>query len=188
VDAAGNVSPPSGTLTATTASGPAVVTFAPTADATIDGSNPTANLGTTNRITVDTSPANDFLLRFDITGTGAGTACPTITGAKLRLTVGTNTSDNSDRGGELRGAANTPWSESTVTWNTAPAANTGPPVATITTPVALGATYLVDVSPLVTGNGTVTIRATGISTDGARYYSKDGNPPSVAPQLQLSCG
>jgi hypothetical protein len=75
-----------------------------------------------------------------------------------------------------------------VTWNTAPAANVGVPVASITTPVALGTAYLVNVAPLVTGNGTITIRASGNSSDGARYYSRNGNPTSLAPQLQLTCG
>jgi hypothetical protein len=67
-----------------------------------------------------------------------------------------------------------------VTWDTARAAS-GTPVAAITTPVALNTAYLVDVAPLATGNGTFTIRASGNRSDGARYYSRNGNPPSVAP-------
>ena len=74
-----------------------------------------------------------------------------------------------------------------MTWNTAPAASSTP-VAAITTPVALNTAYLVDVTPLVAGNGTFTIRASGNSSDGARYYSRNGNPAGVAPQLQLTCG
>jgi hypothetical protein len=163
------------------------LTFAASADATIDASNPAVNYGGGSRITVDGSPVNDMLLKFTVSGTGSGTSCPTITAAKLRLTVGTTSNDNSITGGDFRGAANT-WTETGVTWNNAPAANAGAPVAGITTPVALGTAYLVDVTPLVTGNGTMTIRASGNSTDGARYYSRDGNPASVAPQLQLTCG
>ena len=164
------------------------MTFAPSDDATIDASNPTGNYGTNSRITVDGSPVNDMLLKFTVTGTGPGTSCPTITAAKLRLTVGTTSNDDSITGGDFRGAVNSNWSESSVTWNSAPAANAGAPLASITTPVALGTTYLVDVTPLVTGNGTVTIRASGNSSDGARYDSRNGNPTSVAPQLQLKCG
>ena len=99
-----------------------------------------------------------------------------------------NTSnDNSNMGGVFRGAANSSWAEGTVTWNTAPAASS-PPVAAITTPVVLNTAYLVDVTPLVGGNGTFTIRASGNSSDGARYYSRNDNPASVAPQLQITCG
>ncbi|HTE60846.1 MAG TPA: hypothetical protein VK631_10885, partial [Solirubrobacteraceae bacterium] len=51
----------------------------------------------------------------------------------------------------------------------------------------LNTAYLVDVRPIITGNGTYTIRVTGNSSDGARYYSKDGNAATVAPQLQVTC-
>jgi hypothetical protein len=188
VDAAGNSSAQSSAVTATTSSSGGTLTFAASDDATIDASNPNTTYGTNSRITVDNSPVNDLLLKFNVTGTGPGTSCPTIAAAKLRLTVGTTSYDDSITGGDFRGAANSTWSETTVTWNTAPAANAGVPVASITTPVALGTAYLVDVTPLVTGNGTITIRASGNSSDGARYYSRNGNPASVAPQLQLTCG
>jgi peptidoglycan/xylan/chitin deacetylase (PgdA/CDA1 family) len=167
-------------------SGP-MLTFAPSDDATINAAQPTTNAGTSSRITVDTSPVNDLLLKFTVNGTGAGTGCPSITAAKLRLTVGNTSNDNSNMGGVFRGAANSNWAEGTVTWNTAPAAS-GTPVAAITTPVALNTAYLVDVTPLVAGNGTFTIRASGNSDDAARYYSRNGNPASVAPQLQITCG
>lgn len=186
-DATGNTSAASATTATTPPSGGGVLTFPPSDDATIDAANPTVNAGTSGRITVDTSPVNDLLLKFTVSGTGAGTSCPSITAAKLRLTVGNTSNDNSNMGGVFRGAANSSWAEGTVTWNTAPAASS-PPVAAITTPVALNTAYLVDVTPLVGGNGTFTIRASGNSSDGARYYSRNGNPASVAPQLQITCG
>ncbi|MEN3311979.1 MAG: hypothetical protein V7645_1308, partial [Actinomycetota bacterium] len=96
--------------------------------------------------------------------------------------------DNSGKGGDFRAAVNSNWSQGTVTWNTAPAAAAGAPAASIATPVALNTAYLVDVKPIITGDGTFTIRVTGNTTDGARYYSKDGNPATVAPQLQMTCG
>ena len=187
-DAAGNKSTRNSVVVTTPAGAAGPLTFAPTDDATIDSSTPTAALGTTSRITVDSSPSNDFLLKFTVSGTGAGTTCPAITGAKLRLTVGNTTNDNSPAGGDFRGAVDSNWTEGTVTWNTAPAAMTGLPIASITTPVALSTAYLVDVSALVTGNSTFTIRATGNNADGARYYSRNGNAATLAPQLQVSCG
>ena len=144
--------------------------------------------GTASRITVDSSPVNDFLVKFTVAGTGSGTSCPTIAAAKLRLTVGNTTNDNSDKGGNFRAAVNSNWSEASVTWNTAPAAVAGGPVASITTPVALSTAYFVDATSLITGNGPITIRASGNSTDGARYYSRNGNAATLAPELQLTCG
>jgi hypothetical protein len=129
-----------------------------------------------------------MLLKFTVIGTGPGTTCAGISSAKLRLTVGNSTSDNSTMGGVFSAAAATPsWSESTVTYDTAPAA-VGAPVASITTPVALSTAYLVDVTPIITGDGTFTIRATGNSSDGARYYSRNGNAATLAPELQITCG
>jgi hypothetical protein len=162
--------------------------FSPTDDATIDAGLPTTNFGSDPRVTADADPQRDFLLKFTIAGTGSGTSCPTVSGAKLRLTVGGTANDNADKGGEFRAAVSSSWSESSVTWNTAPAAAAGAPVAAISSTVSLNTTYVIDVSPLVTGNGTITIRAHGNSTDGVRYFSKDGNPAGVAPQLQVQCG
>jgi len=189
VDAAGHMSAPSGALSVTTspASSSATLTFPATDDATIDAANPTRNLGATSRITVDSSPVNDMLLKFAITGTGSGTSCPTIASAKLRLTVGNTTSDNAPSGGDFRAAVSSAWSESTVTYNNAPAA-AGPPAASITTPVALGRAYIVDITTLVNANGPLTIRAAGRSSDGARYYSRNTNPANLAPELQITCG
>jgi hypothetical protein len=173
---------PASVTTPAAAPPPATLTFAPTDDATIDQAAPTTNLGATNRVTVDSSPVNDILLRFTVTG------CASVTAAKLRMTVGGTSADNSAKGGDFRAAVSSNWSQGTVTWNTAPAAAAGAPVASIVTPVALNTAYLVDVTPIITGNGTFTIRVTGNSTDGARYYSKDGNAATVAPQLQVACG
>jgi hypothetical protein len=106
----------------------------------------------------------------------------------LRLTVGSTTNDNSPKGGDFRAAVDSNWTESAVTFNNAPAAAPGAPIASLATPVALGTAYLVDVTPAITSNGTFTIRASGTSTDGARYYSRNGNLPTLAPELQLTCG
>jgi hypothetical protein len=46
----------------------------------------------------------------------------------------------------------------------------------------------VNVTPLVTGNGTVTIRASGNSSDGTRYYSRNGNPASLASNCSSPAG
>jgi chitodextrinase len=188
LDAAGNESVKSTVAVTTPAAGGGTLTFAPSDDATIDASLPSSSFGTANRLVLDSSPVNDALLKFTVSGTGSGTSCPTISAAKLRLTVGNTTNDNSNRGGDFRAAVNSNWSESSVTWNNAPAAAAGPPVSSITTPVALGTAYEADVTPIITGNGTYTIRASNTSSDGVRYYSRNGNAANLAPQLLVTCG
>lgn len=180
LDAAGNESPvATAPVTTPPASGGATLTFAPTDDATVDASQPTVNLGAASRVTVDASPVNDALLKFTV----SGTAGCTVGSAALRLTVGSSTNDASPYGGDVYGTTNA-WSQSTVTWSTAPVAATAR-VASLSAPVALGTSYLVDVTPLVTGDGTVSLLLTSPSSDGARYYSREGGTSAQAPQLQV---
>ena len=68
--------------------------------------------------------------------------------ATLRLYV----SDAGSVGGEFARVADTSWSESAMTWNTRPAAD-ATPFATLG-PVTSATWYDVDVSALVTGDGT----------------------------------
>jgi hypothetical protein len=156
------------------------LTFAPTDDATIDQSQPTVSFGSATRLTVDSSPVNNVLLKFTVAGTNG---CP-IASAKLRVTVGSATDDKSVHGGEFFAAANTTWSQGSVNWNNAPA-TTGAQLASLGA-VAVNTSYLVDVTPAVSGDGTVTIRASSTNADGARYYSKEGSA-TQAPQLQVTC-
>ena len=181
LDAAGNESSKA-TVSVTTpgGGGGGPLLFTPTDDATVDSSQPMINFGTATRLTVDNSPVNYSLLKFNVTGT-AGCA---INSAKLRLTIGSATNDNSAYGGDLYGTSNT-WTESTVTWNTAPAA--GAKVSSVSTAVALNTTYLFDVTPLVTGDGVISVLIKSTNADGARYYSKESGTAAQAPQLQVAC-
>ncbi|MDT4910836.1 MAG: acid phosphatase type 7, partial [Pseudonocardiales bacterium] len=182
VDAAGNESSKASvSVTTPGGGGSGPLAFAPTDDATVDASQPTVNFGTASRLTVDNSPVNYSLLKFNVTGT-AGCA---ISSVKLRLTVGSTTNDNSPYGGDLYGTSNT-WSESNVTFNTAPAA-VGSKVSSVASAVALNTTYLFDAAPLVTGDGSIGMLIKSTSSDGARYYSKESGTATQAPQLQIGC-
>ena len=94
------------------------------------------------------------------------------------------TDDKSVHGGEFFAGANSTWSESSVNWNTAPP-TAGAQLASLGA-VDLNTSYLVDVTPAVSGDGIVTIRASSTNSDGARYYSKEGSA-TQAPQLQVTC-
>jgi hypothetical protein len=182
VDAAGNESPRASATVSTPSAG-GTLTFTPTDDATVDSSQPAVNLGTNSRLTVDNSPINYSLLKFTVAGTGG---CP-ITAAKLQLTVGNGTDDKSPYGGDVYGTTTSTWTQSSVTWNTAPVAG-ATKVGSVPTAVSLSTSYLFDVTPLVTGDGTVSMLIKSTSSDGARYYSKEAGTPSQAPQLQVTCG
>jgi hypothetical protein len=99
--------------------------------------------------------------------------------AKLQQTVGSNTDDKSVHCGDVYGVPSNSWNESSVSWKTAPAAGTK--VGSVTTAVALHTSYQFDVKPLITGNGTVSMMVKGISSDGARYYSKEGGTAAQDP-------
>jgi chitodextrinase len=182
IDAAGNESQRASASVTTPGGGTGTtLAFPVTDDATISQASPATNYGTATRLTADHSPVNDFLVKFNVSGTAG---CP-ITGARLRLTVGSTTDDNSVHGGDFFGVAPGAWSQGTVTWNTAPAPSGGA-VASLGS-VAVNTAYLVNVTPLVTGDGVVTIRISSTSSDGARYFSSEGST-TQAPQLQVTCG
>ena len=182
IDAAGNESQKASVSVTTPGGGTGTaLTFPVTDDATISQASPATNYGSASRLVADHSPVNDFLVKFDV----ADTAGCQITDARLRLTVGNATDDNSAHGGDVFGVAPTAWSQGSVTWNNAPAP-VGSRVASLGA-VALNTTYLVNVTPLVTGDGMVTIRVSSTSSDGVRYFSREGST-TQAPQLQVTCG
>lgn len=64
------------------------------------------------------------------------------------------------------------WSENGVTWNTAPMADTAA-FASLGA-VASGHWYEVDITPLITGDGTYSLRIQSTSSNGAGYFSREG--------------
>ena len=138
-------------------------TFNPAADAFVRSDRATSNFGTASKLTVDGSPAHNILLRFTVSGVGANT----VTSAKLRL-FNTN---KSAKGGDFYRVADNTWTESTVTWNTAPAADPTP-FASLGS-VVINTWYEVNLS-FVTGDGTYSLRVKSTSSDGADYSSREG--------------
>ena len=159
------------------------VTVGPVGDAQVQSSSPTSSYGgaTTFRLR-GASPTYNGYLKFDVAGVTG-----TVQSAKLRLFV----TDRSVDGGHLYEVSNnflgtsTPWTESALTWNNAPA-------IAGTELQSVGATTLntwveLDVSSVVTGNGTYSFGLTSPSTDSEYYSSKEGaNPPQLV--LTLSSG
>jgi acid phosphatase type 7 len=179
VDAAGNVSVRSNSVTVTTpgGSGPKTFSFGAAGDATIDATAPAANAGTDTKLVVDKSPVNDFVVKFTVATTG----CTAVTGATLRLTDKAN---GSVKGGDVY-EGETGWSEGTVTYATAPAP--GKLLASLG-PVSSGGTYTLDVTAGVsTLDGDVAFRVSSTSDDGAHYYSREAGTSAQKPQLTVVC-
>ena len=177
-----NVSGESNVASVTTPSGGGggtTFTFAPSDDAYVDQVQSTTNFGGGTRIVTDNSPVENALLKFNV-----ATGSCNITRATLALTVGTSTDDGSPVGGALHTTVGTSWSEGSVTWANAPAANAAT-IASLGT-VTLGTTYTLDITSAVTGDGALSLRLTSTSGDGARYFSKEGST-TQRPKLTITC-
>jgi chitodextrinase len=175
-DAAGNISPASNTATVTTPAGgtPTTVTFAPDADVYADQLNPTTNFGTAVKVVSDNSPVREGYFRFTVSGlTGA------VQSATLRLWV----TDGTAYGPAVYGVADTTWSETGLTWNNKPAHGASPTDNKGAISTSVWVEY--NVTPLVTGNGSVSFALIADSTDGLDVFSREGTQP---PQLVVTVG
>jgi hypothetical protein len=157
------------------------VTLTPQGDATISSVSASTNYGSATTLSVDKDgPIQDYLLRFAI----PSTCSPT--GGSLSLTVAGGTNNISAHGGDFYASPDNGWTESSVTWSTAPAA-TGTPVSLGA--VALKAKATVNISSLLSSgvhNGMLTMRVSTTSADAAVYVSR--NPAGTnGPSLQLTC-
>jgi PKD repeat protein len=146
----------------------------PEADAYVRSDSPTSNAGsaTTLRVRRTSTLSIDSYLKFTVSGIGS------VGDAALRLYAG----DGSTDGGAVHAVADDTWTESGITWSTRPA--TGTMVADIGA-VTNGSWVELDVSSLVTGDGTYSIALTGAASDLASYHSRTGANP---PQLVLTPG
>jgi chitodextrinase len=172
VDVAGNVSPDSNQATATA---PNTITVTPVADTWVQDTTPTTNYGSNAAIGTDGSPVKHILLTFNV----SGLLGRPVVSAKLRLYC----VDPSGLGGEFHRLPNTSWSESSVTWNSAPAAD--PAVLGTLASVTTGNWYEVDVTSALSGDGPVSFEALSTSTNGADYSSKEG-AVGFAPHLVIT--
>ena len=172
-DSVGNHSPPSAPVSATTPSGTVhTVTLNPVADSYVDSANPAVTHGPSSQLRVDGSPLVNSYLRFDLTSVPG-----TITGLTLKVFA----TSSSGAGYAVRGVADNTWNETTLNWNNAPpigSANAGTSGAfssnTLTT---------ADVSPLINGNGPISMAMIGINGTAIAFSSREGTTP---PQLVVT--
>jgi hypothetical protein len=153
----------------------ATITAAPAADSYVSADAPGTNYGSAPKLRVDASPVVRSYLRFAVSGTGGS-----VSHATLRLY---NTSSLT-AGYSVRSVASSSWTESAITYSNAPAVGTS---ATASSgPVTAGATTDLDVTPLVTGDGNVSLALTTASTTATAMASREDT--THRPQLIVETG
>ena len=145
----------------------------PEADARVEQANPADNFGSSSRLIADLSPATESYLRFTVpAGTGP------VTKATLRLRV-----ENATANGPKVRATSNQWGESTITWNSRPAA-LGILADAGKLSANTWATY--DVTAGVAGPGPVSFHLGPDSGDGVVFTSRQSN--KNRPQLVVETG
>ena len=159
------------TTTITTSAPTSNGTYPVTKDSIVSAGSPTKNYGAYDYIRGLLNPPDQYrpYVSFDVSGVGG-----TITRAVIRLFV----TDGSDNGGAWYRVDPAAWSETALNWNNAPPL-TGTPVASVGT-VSAGNWIEVDVTSVVTGNGSYSFGAISTSSNSVRFSSKEGaNPPQL---------
>ena len=150
------------------------LTFGATVDTTVRADKPTRSYGSLTSLTSDNSPVTNGLLRFTVSGVGTDV----VTAATLRLYV-TNPSPS---GGSVSRVASQTWAEN-ITWNQAPAAD-AIPLATIGK-ATVNTWVQFNVRPLITGDGTYSVKLTSTNADGVDFASREGTS-TQRPQLVVT--
>jgi hypothetical protein len=165
---------PTGIATMTpTPSGPSsTLTFNPAADAYVSASAPTTNYGTANQLRTDTSPVINSYLTFNVQGLSGS-----IASAQLRIYA----NSGSTAGIRAYGVPTTSWVENSITFNNAPSLGS---VGGSTGSFAAGAWITVNITPLITGNGTFSVAVTGINSTAVSLASRESG--ANAPQLIIT--
>jgi hypothetical protein len=170
-----NTPPATNTLTFTLTLAVSSFTFLPVDDAYIASGSPTTNYGPATTLQVDNSPIKHFLIKFTVSGLNG----QQVVSAKLRL----YNVDPSSKGGDFYAVSDNSWQEETITWNNAPVALTN--LLGSIGSVSIGNWYEVDLTSLISGDGTYSVRISSTSSDGADYSSKEGaNPPQLVVTVQ----
>jgi PKD repeat protein len=149
----------------TAATSVATLTLNPVADARVEEANPATNFGTLTRLGADGDAGLriESYLRFDVSGISG-----TVQSATLRLYA---VSDPTIDGPAVYPTGND-WSETGITWDNRPAP-TGSAMADVGA-APVNSWVELDVTPLVTGNGSVSFVLAQTSTDGVTFYSRQG--------------
>lgn len=155
----------------TTPSAPSNLTVVAEADAFVDSTSPTTNYGSWNQLRTDGSPLVRAFVRFSVVRNGGP-----IGSAVVRIKA-----DSSHTAGfELRSVSENGWDEATITDATAPAV--GALVGSSGSTTA-GQYVEIDVSSIVTQDGTYTFAVTPLNSTNLRLSSREA---AQQPQLVVA--
>jgi hypothetical protein len=169
-DGSGNHSGLSASKSVTTQS-TATYTFNPVADAYVAGDVTTTNYGRSATLKADGSPDYHSYLRFNVSD-----IVGTVTNATLRL----YTTSSSATGYQVKRVSSQAWEEGTITYANAPAVGT---LIGSSGNFASGSWTTVNVTSLITGNGTVDLAVSTTSSTIMNFNSRDAT--SNQPQLVI---
>jgi hypothetical protein len=163
--------PPTATFTPTATAVISTFTFNPVADAYTNEGSPGTNYGTATTLRADASPLFRSYLRFDIQG---------LSGSITKVTLRIFTNSASSAGYEVRNVPDNAWGETTINHTNAPAmdgafAGSGS--------FGAGVWTTVDITPLVTGNGSYNMALTTTSLTAFSLASRETG--ANAPQLVI---
>jgi len=161
--------PPSPTSTITSTPAPITSVFSPTDDSYVDANNATANFGSAMTFRVDGSPIVRTYIRFNVQGLSG-----TITRVSLRVFANSSSSS----GYTVSGVSDNTWTEAAINYNNAPPVGGA---AGSSTGFSGGVWTTVDITSLVTGNGTVNLALTTSSSTAISLASRESG--ANAPQL-----
>jgi hypothetical protein len=146
----------------------ATTTVLPTADAHVQADFPTTNYGGATALRIDGSPVANGYLKFGVSG-----LTDPVTKATLRLFV---RATGSATAVTVSSVADTTWTESSITYDTAPAI--GGQLGSFAPTAGTWAT--VDVTSAVKANGTYSFGLKTAATTSRSFDSKEGaNPPQL---------
>lgn len=168
VDAAGNRSAPSSSVTARTlVPAPTTQTFLVGADAYVSSASPSSRYGTATTLRLDGDPVVSSYLRFTTSNLQ-----PVVTSAVLRIHANArNTSTVQAR------TAPTTWDEASISWLNRPA----PGAAAGSAPATSAAGWVdIPVTASVTGNGTVSFVLDQPGTTAVAYQAREAGATTAA--------
>jgi hypothetical protein len=162
---------PTATFTATPTLVVNTFTFNPVADAYVNQDSAGNNYGMATTLRADASPIVRSYLRFDVQG---------LSGTVTRVTLRIFTNSSSSTGYDIRSVADNSWSETSINYNNAPAAD-----GVIASPGSFGTGVwkTADITPLISGNGTFSIALTTTNNTAFSLASREAG--ANAPQLVI---
>ena len=171
-DASGNVDPTPATWTWTVNTAITALSFAATADATVEAGNADTNFGMLPSLEADLSPEKQAYVLFSVTGVTS----PVIS-ATLRLFVTNGSSD-----GPQVFLSDSSWAEGSITWNTRPG-RIGAVIADVDR-VKAGDWVEYDVTSVITADGQYSFELAPQSGNGADFKSREA-AGSDRPELSI---